>query len=406
VPDSNRNGATPDEPQVHVAAQGSAARWGGSANGGSAARDSTAGTSTVGTGAAANEAPSPTALRAWPDAAGGAALSPAAAREAAAGRRAVNAAEAAADPGEKATGPGGTAADPGEVPFWDPAGRDDPGHGFAQDEGASKAAADERSSRSPEPVVTPVETVIEEPQREGIGQHLGNLAHLSANPRMRAWQRRAIIAVVVGVAFTIIGSWRLGLTLAVLAAIADTIYRSRKVFTSQEQAGLSSAQRRTCRQLRKLERAGYRAMHCVPIPGSEDQIDHLVVGRAGVFAIDSEAWSRRLPVRTRIGRELWHGPHTMKDRLEHARWESERAAELLSGTLGSPVTVRAAMAVYGPKIPWDVATIRDVDVFSGPRLRKYLRRRARKIHEGSLSASDIERIDKAAHMAFQQDSAS
>ena len=43
----------------------------------------------------------------------------------------------------------------------------------------------------------------------------------------------------------------------------------------------------------------------------------------------------------------------------------------------TPVTVRPAMAVYGPKIPWDVATIRDVDVFSGPRLRKYLRRRAR-----------------------------
>ena len=35
------------------------------------------------------------------------------------------------------------------------------------------------------------------------------------------------------------------------------------------------------------------------------------------------------------------------------------------------------MAVYGPKIHWDVATIREVDVFSGPRLRKYLRRRAK-----------------------------
>ena len=67
----------------------------------------------------------------------------------------------------------------------------------------------------------------------------------------------------------------------------------------------------------------------------------------------------------------------MKDRLEHARWESERAADLLSGEMGKPVAVRPAMAVYGPKIPWDVATIREVDVFSGPRLRKYLRRRAR-----------------------------
>ena len=61
------------------------------------------------------------------------------------------------------------------------------------------------------------------------------------------------------------------------------------------------------------------------------------------------------------------------------------------------------MAVYGPKIPWMVATIRDVDVFSGPRLRKYLRRQARQARRsggGSLSASDIEALEKAAHVAF------
>ena len=102
-----------------------------------------------------------------------------------------------------------------------------------------------------------------------------------------------------------------------------------------------------------------------------------MVGPAGVFAIDSEAWDKRLPVRTKNARQLWHGPFSKKDRLEHAQWEAQQAADLLSGALGKPVTVRPAMAVYGPKIPWDVATIRDVDVFSGPRLRKYLRRRAR-----------------------------
>ena len=44
-----------------------------------------------------------------------------------------------------------------------------------------------------------------------------------------------------------------------------------------------TAQRRTRRQLTKLGRAGYRAMHAGLIPGSEDQIDHLVVGPAGLF---------------------------------------------------------------------------------------------------------------------------
>ena len=55
---------------------------------------------------------------------------------------------------------------------------------------------------------------------------------------------------------------------------------------------MTGAQRRTRRQLAKLARAGYRAMNGSLIPESEEQIDDLVVGPAGVFAIDSEAWDK------------------------------------------------------------------------------------------------------------------
>ncbi len=247
-------------------------------------------------------------------------------------------------------------------------------------------------------MVTPAGAAESDKERPGIGQRRGNLAHLSANPRRRAWQLRAIAAAVVMVAFGVWISWRLGLTLAVIVIIADTIYRSRRNYAGR--ARLTGAQRRTRRQLGKLGRAGYRAMHAGLIPDSEDQIDHLVVGPAGVFAIDSEAWDKRLAVRTRNARQLWHGPYSKKDRLEHAQWEAQRAAELLSGAIGKPVSVRPAMAVYGPRIPWDVATIREVDVFSGPRLRKYLRRRARQRDIQPLSDADIERIYKAANEAF------
>jgi hypothetical protein len=247
-------------------------------------------------------------------------------------------------------------------------------------------------------VVTPVEPAGDAPRQPGIGERLGNLAHLSGNPRIRAWQRRALIAIIVGVVFSIVVSWRLGLTLAVIAAIADTIYQSRRGLPGQR-VKMTRAQRHTRRQLAKLARAGYRAMHGNLIPDSEEQIDHLVVGPAGVFAIDSESWDKHLVVRTKNARQLWHGPFSMKERLEHARWESEQASELLSGAVGSPVTVRPAMAVYGPRIPWDVATIREVDVFSGPRLRKYLRRRA-KDGQRRLDDVEVERIYRAANQAF------
>src|SRR6266699_5343237 len=298
--------------------------------------------------------------------------------------------------GAEVTGPDVAAAEPesGDLPVRD---RCPPGERSDQEE---PPATEDAEPPRPEwkLVVTPVEEAGTEPRSPGIGQRRGNLAHLSANPRMRVWRLRIVVAVIVMVAFSILVSWQLGLTLAVVAVIADTIYRSRRA--SSGQVRMTGAQRRTRRQLAKLGRAGYHAMHGSAIPGSEDQIDHLVVGPAGVFAIDSEAWDKHLVVRTRNGRQLWHGPFSKKDRLEHAQWEAQRAAEMLSGETGKPVAVRPAMAVYGPKIPWDVATIREVDVFSGPRLRKYLRRRARQTDVRPLSDDEIQRIYKAANKAF------
>ena len=286
-----------------------------------------------------------------------------------------------------------------DLPLWDwsPPGETVPADDF-QDEPAAQQAAPPRSEWKL--VVTPVEEVKGTQQPPGIGQRRGNLTHLAVDPRMHIWRIRVIVAVLILVAFSIIFSWQVGLTLAVIAIIADTIYRSRRGNYGTGKVRLTGAQRKTRRQLAKLGHAGYRAMNGNLIPGSEEQIDHLVVGPAGVFAIDSEAWDKRLAVRTRNARQLWHGPFSMKDRLEHAHWESQQAADLLSGAMGKPVAVRPAMAVYGPKIPWDVATIREVDVFSGPRLRKYLRRRARQADVRPLTDDEIERIYKAANQAF------
>jgi Nuclease-related domain len=301
-----------------------------------------------------------------------------------------------AEPDVTAAEPDVTAAEPesGDLPLWD---WSPPGERSGQEE---PPAAQDAEPPRPEwkAVVTPVEEVGAEPRSPGIGQRRGNLAHLSANPRIRVWWWRIVVAAIVMVAFSILVSWKLGLTLAVVVIIADTIYRSRQ--SPSGKVRMTGAQRRTRRQLAKLGRAGYHAMHGSAIPGSEDQIDHLVVGPAGVFAIDSEAWDKHLVVRTKSGRQLWHGPFSKKDRLEHALWEAQRAADLLSGEMDKPVAVRPAMAVYGPKIPWDVATIRDVDVFSGPRLRKYLRRRARQTDVRPLSDDQIERIYQAANKAF------
>ncbi|HXP54735.1 MAG TPA: NERD domain-containing protein [Streptosporangiaceae bacterium] len=220
---------------------------------------------------------------------------------------------------------------------------------------------------------------------------------LMADNRMRIWRRRLLIAIAAGLVFSFIFTWRAGLTAAVLAAIADVIYRSRTT-ASMPPGGvrLTGAQKRTQRQLGHMERSGYRALHSRPIPGSREQIDHFVVGPTGAYAIDSEDWDKNLPIRTRNARQLWHGPFSKKDRLEHARWEAGQASERLSAELGHPVYVRPVLAVYGPKVPWNVATIREVDVFNGDRLRKYLRRNALLKERPRLTKDEVEQIYAAA----------
>lgn len=224
----------------------------------------------------------------------------------------------------------------------------------------------------------------------GHQQH-GEIGHLARDSRAPVWRRRLIVAAAVGVLFTIFTDWRIGLTLAVVAAVVDAFISSRSTAASSSRGLVSGAQRRTKKELDKLDRSGYRALHIRAIPGSDQVIDHLLVGPTGVYAIDSEQWAKRLPVRTRNGRQLYHGPYSQKERLEHAHWEAEQASELISHALGEHITVRPAMVVYGPPIPWGFATIRDVDVFSGDKLRKYLRRHRAGRNE-RLVPAEVERI--------------
>jgi hypothetical protein len=214
--------------------------------------------------------------------------------------------------------------------------------------------------------------------------------------RMKFWRERVIIMIVAGIAFGIVGNWIVGLTLAIIAGIAHAIWRSRSLAAIAPGTKLDKAQRITQRKLARMERAGYLSLHARPIPDSEEMIDHLVVGPTGVYAIDSEKWNKKLPIRTRNGKQLWLGPESKKPRLEHARWEAQKASELLSARLGREVVVRPALAVYGPHIPWDIAVIREVDVFNGDRLRQYLKKRSKVREVRKLSRDEIARYFEAA----------
>jgi Nuclease-related domain len=227
------------------------------------------------------------------------------------------------------------------------------------------------------------------------------MAQLAADPRTPIWTRRAIGVVVLAVGFSFWLGWRYGLTIAALAAILDTVYQSKTVSLIPAAARVAFAQRRTSRRILMLRPWGYRALNARPVPGTESIIDHLVVGPGGVYALDSERWDRRLPVRTvasnsAAGPVLYHGPFSQKGRLAHARWEAAQAAHLLSREMGRQVTVRPAMVIYGPPVPWSVAKLRGVDVFSGRSVVRYFASRTRVTGETAMNWEQVGEIVAAA----------
>jgi Nuclease-related domain. len=237
----------------------------------------------------------------------------------------------------------------------------------------SRQAAPEDKSR-PEPTYAPLMRV--------------SARDLIEDPRYRHLRRRVIISVLVGVGVgVLLIDWRLGVTAAIIAAIADTVYQAQLVSSVPAWRRPSVAERQTEGQLRKLERSGYRSLHARAIPGTDAQIDHLVIGPTGVYAVDSEKWDKRLPVRVQSHRKLYHGPFDKKERLDEARMEASEASRLISQALGREIHVVPSLAIYGPKIPWKILNVRGVDVFDGSRVRKWITRRER-----ALTDAEIEKI--------------
>jgi Nuclease-related domain len=239
---------------------------------------------------------------------------------------------------------------------------------------------------------TPGMTGILGQDQQAFSRRLAPLAGLARDPRHAWWIRRAVACTVLGTTLAILVGWPLGVLGAAVTAAADSLFRARTSPAVPPWVRAASAQRRTRRRLARLAPAGYLSLHARAIPGTGAVVDHLVVGPAGIYAVDSEVWDRRLPIRATRGGELFHGPNDQAARLKQARWEAGEVSRLLSNAIGQPVAVRPAMVIYGPTVPWIMIKIDGVDVFCGGRLRTYLRREAGANHAWRLDDRQAEAI--------------
>jgi hypothetical protein len=88
----------------------------------------------------------------------------------------------------------------------------------------------------------------------------------------------------------------------------------------------------------------WRVLHAVGVGDRGSDIDHIVIGPAGIFTLNTkrhpggEAWVAERAVRVN---------HQRTDYLRNSRHEGARASRLLSAALGSPIDVRPVIVFVG-----------------------------------------------------------
>ena len=225
------------------------------------------------------------------------------------------------------------------------------------------------------------------------------LGEIVDSPPIQVWRRRLTLAVVSGLTFTFIFTWRACLTGAILAAIADAIYRSRTMV-----AAPPGASARAMRLLSRLRPDQYICLHNLAMPGTREEIDHLVVGPGGIYILTSQEWDRRLSARAKPAEgQLYHGPASKAAILEDTHRRAASAAELIGAELGAKIEIRAGVLILGPRLfhnavpATDVIELRGVDVFGPRATRRWLEH-----GEGTVPAAEREKLAAAVGRVFRQ----
>ena len=162
---------------------------------------------------------------------------------------------------------------------------------------------------------------------------------------------------------------RLGLVAGGLAAVlAGWGLRFRPSPDARAWRRGAVGERRTARLLAGLERHGWAVLHDLAVAGSRANLDHLVIGPAGVFVSDSKQYCGRL--RLDPSGRLWHGRYPLAPTLRAVSFEADQAALVLTDP---DVVVVPIVAVHGAQVPWGKVVTDGVPVVAARRLPSMLR---------------------------------
>lgn len=135
----------------------------------------------------------------------------------------------------------------------------------------------------------------------------------------------------------------------------------------------------------------WTVLHAVPVGAGVSDIDHVLIGPAGVFTLNTK---------NHAGRRVWVGERAIlidghkQHHLSHARHEAARAGKRLSAAVGEPVSVTPVLVLIEPKDLTIKQRPAGVHVVTDRRLLRWLRRR-----RPVLTPERVARITAAAVVA-------
>jgi hypothetical protein len=159
-------------------------------------------------------------------------------------------------------------------------------------------------------------------------------------------------------------------------------------------------ERLTAERLDELPPRRWAVWHDLRVPGSRANIDHLVVGRTGIWVVDTK--TTRSPVR-----RGWRSVRLGERRLDtdSTRWEAEvvvdRLTARLGGSLRRPLPVRPIVALHGHGLSRRGGRAGGVRVVPAEELLRSVRRGRRR-----LARSEVWLVRDAVVRAFPSEGGS
>ena len=214
----------------------------------------------------------------------------------------------------------------------------------------------------------------------GRGASVAGASAQARYRRLRAQYRqervlaRLALAGVAGSMTAGVFDWVPGLSVALAVLLLHSLFLRAKPDAVTRWRRGAAAERRTGRQLSRLDPAYFHVLHDRVLPsGSRANLDHLVIGLTGVYAIVSRRWPPLTRLRVADER-LWAGPRPIGRLPALARGAARTVEERLSADLGRRIEVSAVIAVHGTRIPRAGIVVGGVTVQRAKRAQRLIQR--------------------------------